>query len=293
MAAVRAVASADGERRWSGWPTSALVAAALASVLVSVGATRAGAAELVSSSALPSHCVGGASYCETFTHGAKGWPTTNDRDYYEGWSTYLNGTYRMVQRKEGAASALAPVGTADISQDYSVQVDVDAVLGARTPPAGQFGIVCWQHPTSDGGSDSAFLLFVGQKSAGSVLWDDQDGSGHVVASQAVGNGVVKVKGVNHLTAQCIQGVDQQSQSAAAQLSLTVNGQKVVSTTYDKSVANYSWNVTSTGNGEKSGLGVLASGAGEDVFYKNFAITDRCQPGGDLPCATPKKAGPKS
>jgi hypothetical protein len=71
-------------------------------------------------------------------------------------------------------------------------------------------------------------------------------------------------------AQCVQGST--GGGAEAQLSLSVNGTPVVHTTLAKSVRTFAWDV-----GDQVGL--LASGAGSDVFYDNFTATSKCS--GDL------------
>jgi hypothetical protein len=223
-------------------------------------------------------CVDGAKFCDTFSDKSSGWATKNATDYYYGYDAYLGGSYRIGERADRTVVATAPVKVPDVSQDYSVQVDVDAVLGRQSPATAQIGIVCWDHPTEDGSGDSAFVLFVSNSRAHITLWDGIDGSAHTIASRDV-SGLLKTGGTaNHLTAQCIQGTS--NGGAAAQLSLTVNGQSAVSVTYPKSVKSYDWAVESSSSSE---VGVLASGAGSDVFYDNFAVSSRCQPGGTFPC----------
>lgn len=278
-------------QRWAHAGVTAGIAALLGACSPASGATTpsgAGATASPSSFSLPSACVSGAQYCATFANGASKWPAANTNDYFLGADSYLGGSYRMVERAGRTATALAPVDASDISQDYSVQVDVDAVLGSRTSSGGEIGIVCWDHPVSGdpSGADSAFLFFVGADSAQIVLWDNVEGKNHQIATSKPNPGLIKTDGVNHLTATCIQGSS--DGAVAAQLALSVNGRQTVSVTYELNVHNYGWSVAekdSAGN-EASRLGLLVSGTNADVFYKNFSVSSKCQPGGDFPCPSP-------
>lgn len=220
---------------------------------------------------LSSGCVSGASYCETFDGSAKGWKQDNQSHFFEGYSSYLGGSYRMLERNNATLTSVAPEAVSQISHDYSVQVDVDSVLYDQAPATAEFGITCWEHPTQDGSGESAFLFFVSRTAVDIDLWDNSDGTDHTLDHVPLSSGVVQTSGANHLTALCIQGTDRQQGGVQAQLSLSINGQKVVSYGYDESLRNYSWSVGTA----QSQVGLLVAGSGADLFFKNFAITSRC------------------
>ncbi len=232
-----------------------------------------------SPSSSASDCVAGATYCDTFDDKSSGWPTANESHFFYNYDSYLGGTYRIGERTNSTITAAAPVKVPKISQDYSIQIDTDAVVGENSPSSGEFGVYCWDHPTSDGSSDSAFVFFISEDKAKIVLWDNFDGSPHTLTSKNI-SGLLKSGEANHLTAQCIQG--SASGGPEAQLSLQINNQPAVSLDYALSTKNYEWSVGKA----DSEVGVLAAGEGEDVFYDNFALTSRCQPGGTFACPSP-------
>lgn len=263
----------------SSTPTSTSSSTSSTSTTVATSSTTSGnSSGTVSTGTVSSGCPSDAAYCETFDGSAKDWPSKNTTDFYEGYDSYLGGSYRMGERTDATVTADAPVNASDISQDYSVQVDVDAELGQSFPADGEFGITCWEHPVSDGSTNTAFLFFINPTGASIDLWDSIEGKDHTLAQVPL-QGVVNASGVNHLTATCIQGNNPQTQEVQAQLALSINGQKVVSVNYDKTTKQYAWDVGT----DQSSLGLLVAGKGSDVFYKNFAVTSRCQPGGDFPC----------
>jgi hypothetical protein len=211
-------------------------------------------------------CVAGADYCDTFDDPGSGWPEANPSHYFAKYDSFNGGSYRMGERTDAAISEDAPLDVTDVANDYSVQVDVDATPGPDFSATNEIGIVCWEHPIEGGnGSTSAFLLELSESKATIGLWDGTDGSYHEVTSAAA-DGALSTPGSTHLTALCLQGTT--NGSAQAQLSLSVDGTEVVSANYDKSVSTYEWDV-----GPRVGL--LAIGAGSDVFYDNFAVTGKC------------------
>ena len=211
-------------------------------------------------------CVAGADYCDTFDDASSGWPVANPSHYFANYDPFGGGTYRMGERTDAAISEDAPFDITDAAKDYSVQVDVDATLGPGFGATNEIGIVCWEHPIEGGsGTTSAFLLELSESKATIGLWDGTDGSYHEITS-ASASARLSTTGSTHLTGLCLQGTA--NGSAQAQLSLSVNGTEVVSANYAKSVSAYAWAV-----GHRVGL--LAIGAGSDVFYDNFAVTGKC------------------
>lgn len=219
------------------------------------------------SSGTPTDCVAGADYCDTFDDATSGWPEANPSHYFAKYDPYNGGSYRMGERTDAAISEDAPLDVTDVANDYSVQVDVDATPGQDFSSTDEIGIVCWEHPIEGGGgTTSAFLLELSESKATIGLWDGTDGSYHEITS-ASATGALSTTGSTHLTGLCLQGTANGS-AQAAQLSLSVNGTEVVSANYAKSVSAYDWAVGPS-------VGLLAIGAGSDVFYDNFAVTGKC------------------
>ena len=219
-----------------------------------------------SSGTAPTDCVPGADYCDTFGDPSSGWPVDNPSHYYADYDNFNGGSYRMGERTNAAISEDAPFDVTDVAKDYSVQLDVDAVLGQGFGGSNEIGFVCWEHPIEGGGgTTSAFLLEISESTATVGLWDAADGKYHEITSAAA-TGALNPTATNHLTGLCLQ--DASNGTPQAQLSLSVNGTSVVSANYAKSVSTYDWDV-----GEQVGL--LAIGEGSDVFYDNFAITGKC------------------
>jgi hypothetical protein len=231
-----------------------------------VGSTPDFPGTSATSTAAPTECVNGADFCDTFADSSSGWPAVNPSHYYADYDSFDGGTYRMGERTNAAISQDAPYDITGAANDYSVQVDVDALPGQGFGPTNELGFVCWEHPVAGrAGVTSAFLLELSESKATIGLWDATDGSYHEITS-AVATGALSTTGWTHLTGLCLQGTS--AGSAQAQLSLSVAGTPVVSANYDKDVSTYEWGV-----GEKVGL--LAIGEGSDVYYDNFAITGKC------------------
>lgn len=211
-------------------------------------------------------CVPGADYCDTFDDPGSGWPEANPSHYYARYDTYNGGAYRLGERTDAAISEDAPFDVTDVAKDYSVQIDVDASVGQGFGGTNELGIACWEHPIEGGnGVTSAFLLELSESKATIGLWDATDGSYREITSAAA-DGALSTTGWNHLTGQCIRGTS--NGAAQAQLSLSVDGTEVVSANYDRGVSTYAWDVGKS-------VGLLAIGAGSDVFYDNFAVTGKC------------------
>lgn len=212
-------------------------------------------------------CASDADYCDDFTSQSTGWPVENKAHYFAGYDPYLGGTYRVGERTDATVSETAPFDVTKISSDYSVQVDVDAVLGTAMPSGTGMGISCWEHEAKDGQSTSAFVFLVTDAETSIGLWSEADGAYHDIVTNKT-PGLLKTAGApNHVTATCIQGTS--GGSAEAHLGIAINGTDAATATYAKSVKNYEWGVGSH-------VGVLASGKDSDVFYDNFTLTSKCE-----------------
>jgi hypothetical protein len=203
-----------------------------------------------------------ADYCDDFADASSGWPVENETNYFANYDPYLGGTYRMGERTTNGKTQLAPLDITTISSDYSVQVDVDAVLGKSAPTSSYMGIVCWDHHAADG-SEAGFLFFVSANSVDVTLLPDS-GSGPQTLNENQGGSFVKpYPAKNHLTATCLQRTA--AGGVEADLTLAIDGATVLHEQYAKSVKNYTWSP-----GPKVGL--LVGGEKSDVFYDNFAVT---------------------
>jgi hypothetical protein len=209
-------------------------------------------------------CASGADYCDGFSSASTGWPVENTGHYYANYTDYLGGTYRMGERTGNAKTQLAPLDTTTIAKNYSVQVDVDAVLG-KSAPAGSFiGIVCWDHDTSIE-TEAGFLFFVTADSVDVTLLPDTGSKPRTLDRNQGGNFVKPYPATNHLTAVCLQRTT--SGGVEADLSLTVNGAAVLHEQYANSVKNYPWTPAPR-------VGLLVAGEKSDVFYDNFSVTGK-------------------
>jgi hypothetical protein len=219
-----------------------------------------------SGSSAPAGCVRGAAYCDTFDDPASGWQEANPSHFYAKYDRFDGGSYAMGERTNAAISEDAPYDITEAAADYSVQVDVDALPGQTFSAQDELGFACWEHPIeAGGGRTSAFLLELSERKATIGLWDGTDGSYHEITS-AVAPDALSGSGWTHLTGLCLLGTS--TGVPEAQLSLSVNGTEVVTANYDKTAADYDWDV---GNS----VGLLAIGAGSNVYYDNFAVTGRC------------------
>jgi hypothetical protein len=206
----------------------------------------------------------GADYCDGFSSASTGWPVQNTGHYYANYDNYLGGTYRMGERTANAKTQLAPLDTTTIAKNYSVQVDVDAVLG-KSAPAGSFiGIVCWDHDTSTE-TEAGFLFFVTADSVDVTLLPDTGTKPRTLDRNQGGDFVRPYPATNHLTATCLQRTT--SGGVEADLSLTVNGSAVLHEEYANSVKNYPWTPAPR-------VGLLVAGPKSDVFYDNFSVTGK-------------------
>jgi hypothetical protein len=246
-------------------------AASLSPSVTSSAARSVSPPETSSASSSPSlsappgaECASGADYCNGFSSASTGWPVENTGHYYANYDDYLGGTYRMGERTANAKTQLAPLDTTTIAKNYSVQIDVDAVLGKSAPARSFIGIVCWDHETSTE-TEAGFLFFVTADSVDVTLLPDTGSKPRTLDRNEGGNFVKPYPAVNHLTATCLQRTG--SGGVEADLSLTVNGAAVLHEQYANSVKNYPWTPAPR-------VGLLVAGAKSDVFYDNFSVTGK-------------------
>ena len=203
-----------------------------------------------------------AAYCDDFSNASSGWPVDNKPHFYANYDTYLGGTYRIGERNDATVSEDAPAKASSISADFSVRLDVDAVLGQHMAKTNAAGMVCWEHTAKDQTSSSAFLFTISGDTAEVGLWDNTDGTYHVIQSKA--SAVLRFDGsVNHITITCKQ--DTSTGTPRADLSMTVNGQPSLQAGYASNATNFPWTIG-------DGIGVVASGNGADIFYDNFGAS---------------------
>lgn len=208
----------------------------------------------------PSGCPAGADYCVTFANSAPGWLQTTQADYYLTHDSAYGGSYRMGERTARTVTSDAPLRLGQLAPRTSVRVDVDTVLGAGTPPGGQAGITCWEHRSADGRSTAGYAVYVGPTRADVALWDAASGAETILRSVPLDHTVRPGVPV-HLQAVCRSPGTGSPATAAVELS--VDGAPVISVSDGPFAASFA--------GAGVTVGLLASGAGTDVYYRNFAI----------------------
>jgi hypothetical protein len=210
--------------------------------------------------------MAGAAYCDTFTSRASGWPSTNTADFYYGYNDYGGGTYRIGSRTASSIDSVAPVSVADLSSDYSIQLDADVAFNPESPAGSGFGLTCWNH-ASKGGEESAFVFFVYRDQSDIVLWPE--GGRRPVTLAARSASLLRTgSAMNHLTATCAQQLGPDGKVQAS-LRLSVNGTPAVSAVYGKGAGHAAWSVSDAHG--LSRIGVLATGAGADAFFDDVAV----------------------
>jgi hypothetical protein len=212
------------------------------------------------SSPTTSGCPTGAKYCDTFASSDSGWPVGNQTNYFAQYDNFKGGTYRLGERKSATISEDAPFDITTIAPNFSVKIDVDAIRGQSMPAAGDEGISCWEHQAASGAGPSAFLFFLDADRVEIGLWDGENSDYHRIAQKTLSVLHTDGQTADHLTAECLQ-----TSNGSAALSIAVNGQAVLSTTYANGVQSFEWRPAGK-------VGVLAGGQGSDVFYDNFAIS---------------------
>ena len=209
-----------------------------------------------SSSSAPSQSCAGAHYCDDFSNASSGWPSEQETHYYADYDTFLGGTYHMGERVQRTVWENAPVKVTSISADYGVTASVDATAGPNMAHDSSAGLVCWEHDTQDGQSASAFLFEVDATVAEVGVWSDKDGEYTSISKK--NTTLFSYSSTNHLTIGCAKSGTQ------AHLTMSVNGQSVLDTTYAAGGASAPWKVG-------DGVGLVAGGKGSDIFYDNFGV----------------------
>ena len=199
-------------------------------------------------------------FSDSFSDAGSGWKTTDTDGFFSGYDDAYGGSYRVGTRRNSSYAAPAPASLEDVAPDGDVTIDVDATEGEDFSDLGAYGVTCWNQKTKDGAAEAGFLLYVDHEAAYIGLWGDFSGNYVELAKEDIGGALVGGQ-ANHLTATCRQGTSDDG-AEQAELALQVNGDEVVSATYEKTEANADWEV---GNG----VGLVTAGTGADVFYDNF------------------------
>jgi hypothetical protein len=217
-----------------------------------------------SSSSAPSGGCGGA-FCDDFSSASTGWDVGNEKHFYSEYSKYQGGTFRMGERHNAILTVPAPYDITKAAHDFSVQLDADAILGSTSPKDAVYGLSCWNHEAHNK-STAAFLFYFTRSGAQIVLWDNRDGSVHVLRRLSWSGVLRPAPARNHIRALCLQRTH--NGTAVAELGMDVNGH-VLTKIYRKGGSSQPW-----ATGDRVGLIVGLTGA--DVFYDNFEITGECK-----------------
>jgi hypothetical protein len=216
-----------------------------------------------SSSVSTGGCAG--DYCDDFSSASTGWDVGNEKYFFSRYDPYLGGTMRLGERHDSVLTEPAPYDITKAAADYSVQVDVEAILGPKTASNAIYGISCWNHK-SKRGDTAAFVFYFTKRREQIVLWDDTDGTEHVLKSKAWHDVVRSAPQRNDVRVLCLQRNN--ANGSVAELGISVNGH-VLTDLYAKSIKNHPWAV-----GDRVAL--LVGLTGSDVFYDNFVITGECK-----------------
>jgi hypothetical protein len=209
-----------------------------------------------------------AAFCDDFSSPSSGWDTGNERHFFSQYSDYQGGTLRMGERHDAVLTVPAPYVITKAAADDSVQVDVELVPAADSTRHAIYGVSCWNH-SAHNGETSAFLFYVTRGGAQIVLWDNADGTAHVLKHKSW-TGVLRPRpSRNAMRVLCLQRTVRGR--PVAELGMAVNGH-VLTTVYSKSAKHHDWR---TGNHVALVVGLNRS----DVFYDNFTITGECKGSG--------------
>jgi hypothetical protein len=207
-----------------------------------------------SSSAPPGSCHA-AAYCDDFSDTGSGWDVDQQPHYYAGYDPYQGGTYHMGERTDFTVWEDAPTKVSTISPSYGITAQVQAIPGPNMAHDSFAGMLCWQHTAKDGNSAAGFLFEVSGSKAELGVWSDKDGSYTALEDETTS--AFTFDGTDDLSITCMLN------GTSAVLSMMVNGQTVLHTTYPAS-GGVPWEVA-------DGVGLVAGGKGSDVFYDNFAV----------------------
>lgn len=206
-------------------------------------------------------CPDDADACATFDD-LDDWPEDNTADLFAGYDRYLGGTYRLLARTDKRVRAGTPFATTDHSNESSVVVDADFAVHLDSPATSEAGIGCWRRPDSP----TEFIFLVSRDTVRIVL-QTEDGQQVDLAYAPTDDALLGNSAVNHLRAECTQSTG--DSGAEAHLALTLNGQRLISVEYPKTVQQHAWEVG-------PGIGLYVSGSGADVFFDNVAVTGTCE-----------------
>jgi hypothetical protein len=206
-----------------------------------------------------------AAFCDDFSSSSSGWDTGNEPHFFSKYSSYLGGTLRMGERHDAVLTVPAPYVITKAAADSSVQIDVDVILASDTARHSLYGVSCWNHAAHNG-ETSAFLFYVSHGGAQIVLWDNADGSEHVLKHKSWSNVLRPGPYRNVMRVLCLQRHNRGG--TVAELGMSLNG-KVLTAFYAKSTKHHDWRVSDR-------VGLIVGLNKSDVFYDNFAITGECK-----------------
>lgn len=171
----------------------------------------------------------------------------------------------MGERHDAILTVPAPYDITKAAHDYSVQVDVEAILGQKSASDAIYGVSCWNHEAHNQ-STSAFLFYFTRSGAQIVLWDDRTGAAHVLHKTSWSGVLEPPPARNRVRVLCLQR--DHHGATLAELGMSVNGH-VMTEVYRKGGSSQPWSV-----GDRVGL--LVGLTGSDVFYDNVVITGDCK-----------------
>ena len=213
----------------------------------------------------PSNSGCSGDFCDDFGSKSSGWDTGNEHFFYSQYSPYLGGTLQMGERHNSILTVPAPYDITKAAHDYSVQIDTQMYVADGSAADSIYGVSCWNHKTNSGGS-AAFLFYVSKSGVQIALWDNVDGTEHILKKKSWTNVLLPTPKPNSIRVLCLQR-DRRG-GTVAELGISVNG-NVLTDVYAKSTKNYAW-----ATGDRVAL--LVGLTGSKVFYDNFEITGDCK-----------------
>jgi hypothetical protein len=218
-----------------------------------------------SSPSTPSNRGCSGNFCDDFSSKSSGWDTGNRHFFYSKYSPYMGGTLQMGERHDSVLTVPAPYVITKAAHDYSVQIDTQMYVADGSARNSIYGVSCWNHSTKSGGS-AAFLFYVTRSGVQIALWDNIDGTEHILKKKSWRKVLLPTPKPNTIRVLCLQRHDRGG--AVAELGISVNG-NVLTDIYAKSAKNYAW---APGNR----VALLVGLTGSNVFYDNFEITGECK-----------------
>ncbi|HEY2299315.1 MAG TPA: hypothetical protein VGH43_16390 [Jatrophihabitans sp.] len=206
-----------------------------------------------------------ADYCDDFSSNSSGWATGNERHFFSRYASYQGGTFQMGERHNSILTVPSPYDITKAAHDYSVQVDFQMYLGSGSADDAIYGLSCWNHKTGSGDS-AAFLFYITKTGVQIALWDNVDGSEHILKKKSWSDVLLPAPQANTVRVLCLQRSNHGGPLAV--LGISVNGNQLIET-YAKTTKNYDW-----GTGDRVAL--LVGLTGSNVFYDNFQITGDCK-----------------